>query len=392
VTEVSNQASLLSGKGNANPELWQQGYARAQYERAAAEVQNARARLESGTKTHSAGDFNEAAAAAERARTLLVTFDNTLSTALYARLSTQNQQRDVEQVLGTADGYDRSIESKKASLTPALIATRQQGRDAMNRAREQMNAGVKASNTAALTESRAVAQDAVTRLKSVLDELTRIEHDALVRQLADAEARGREAFALVDGAVTNFERLSAARPGAAGPDVLVKRDAIQKQITAARRRFDAAVKAESLQGVVDATRIASTSNGQLNEIISTFGPLTLVDRGVHPALIEGARLFLAGQYEEALNALNPPEGFAPELPLQLHVHLFKAAAAYALFVRSGETNQMLREQTIAEIEQCKQIDSSFQPDQRVFTPRFIGVFHTGTVASGTAATAAGSRQ
>jgi hypothetical protein len=76
----------------------------------------------------------------------------------------------------------------------------------------------------------------------------------------------------------------------------------------------------------------------------------------------------------------------------LHVHLFKAAAAYALFVRSGETNQMLREQTIAEIEQCKQIDSSFQPDQRVFTPRFIGVFHTWTVASGTAATAAGSRQ
>ena len=76
----------------------------------------------------------------------------------------------------------------------------------------------------------------------------------------------------------------------------------------------------------------------------------------------------------------------------LHVHLFKAAATYALFVRSGERDQDLRERTNAEIGLCKQIDSAFQPDRRVFTPRFISVFTTGTVAGGTEATPAGPRQ
>jgi hypothetical protein len=391
VTDVSNQALAVNKLATSNTEFWQ-GDGRQQYERAAAEINAARARLEAATKSHAAGDFAEATAAADRGRALLVTLEASLNSAIYARLSIQGQQRDIEQVLASADGYDKAIEAKRALLTPALSSARQQGRDAMSRAKDRLTEGVKASSAATLSDSRTIAQDATTRLKQVADELTRIEHEAMLHQLADAAARGHETFSLVDGAFANYERLANVRSNAVGPDVPARKDAIQRDVAAARRRFEAAVRTESLNGVVEATRLASISVGKLNELISTFGPLTLADRGVHPALIEGARLFFAGQYEQALSALTPAEGFAPDIPLQLQIHLFRAAAAYTLFLRSGETNQMLREQTLAEIKECKQIDSGFEPDRRVFTPRFISVFRSGTVAGGTPATAAGSKQ
>jgi hypothetical protein len=111
--------------------------------------------------------------------------------------------------------------------------------------------------------------------------------------------------------------------------------------------------------------------------------MTLTDRGVHPALAEGARLFFAGEYQQVLAALDPPGGFGADVPLQVHVHLFRAAALYTLFARSHESDQTLRTKALAEIEQCRQIDSAFQPDPRVFAPSFIS-FHNGTADPGRA--------
>ena len=45
--------------------------------------------------------------------------------------------------------------------------------------------------------------------------------------------------------------------------------------------------------------------------------------------------------QQALAALNPSDGFEAEVPLQLHLHLFRAWALHALFVRSGENDQAL---------------------------------------------------
>jgi transaldolase/glucose-6-phosphate isomerase len=67
---------------------------------------------------------------------------------------------------------------------------------------------------------------------------------------------------------------------------------------------------EGLPAIEEAARLTSQAGNRLNALISTFGPMTIIDRGVHPALAEGARLFFAGQYQQALTALNPPDGFA----------------------------------------------------------------------------------
>ena len=382
ITDVNNQAATVVRLGTANTDLFQ-GDAREQYDRATGELQNARTRLETATKSRSLSDFNEANTAADRAKIILGTLETTLNAAISARLSIQGQLRDIEQIIGSADTYDRTIEGKKAALTPSLEATRQEGRDALNRARDRLNAGIRTFNASAVNEARTCAQDSSFRLKQVIDELTKLEKGALQQQLTETTRRAQEVFSFVDGAFAKLDRLAAERPALMRPDIATERETIRRQVASASRRFDAARKAENLASIVEAARLTSEAGNRLNALISTFGPLTIIDRGVHPALAEGARLFFAGQYQQVLSALNPPEGFAADVPLQVHVHLFRAAALYTLFLRSRESDQSLREQALAEVEQCRQIDSTFRPDPRAFSPGFISFFQNGIAAGNT---------
>ena len=356
--------------------------AKGQYDRAYSEIQSARARLDTATKSRSPTDFGEASAAADRAKVTLAAIETSLNAAVYARQSVQAQARDVEQMIGTADEYDRAIDGRKSALTPSLTAARQEGQNAVTRARDRLSAGVKASSTSALSESRAFALEASNRLKQVLDELTRFEKDVLQRQFTDAAARAQEAFAFVDGAFATLDRLATQRPASVRPDMTAEREAVQRQVAAVRRRFEAARKAENVSAIADVTRQTSDAGNRLNALISTFGPMTITDRGVPSALAEGARLFFAGEYQQAVSVLNPEGGFATDTPLQLHVHLFRAAASYALFLRSREADRSLLERALTEVEACRQIDSGFQPDPRAFTPKFITFFREGS-ATGT---------
>ena len=88
------------------------------------------------------------------------------------------------------------------------------------------------------------------------------------------------------------------------------------------------------------------------------------------------RLFLNGEYQQALSALDPLTGQS-DVPLQVHAHVFRAAALYALFVRSGESNAQLRTDALAEIARTKQLNASFQPSPRAFSPRFLSLYQTG---------------
>jgi hypothetical protein len=391
VNDVNAQARTVTTLGTANIDLWQ-GDVKEQYDRASSEIQNARTRLEAATRSRSQSDFNDASAATERAKRILVTIEANLNAAVYARLSLQGQAREVEQMIATADEFDRAIDGRKAALTPSLTAARQEGRNGVTRARDRLSAGVKASSASGLSESRAFAQDASTRLKQVLDELTRFEKDAMQRQLTDAAARANEAFAFVDGAFARLDRLATERPALMRPDMAAEREAVQRQVSSVRRRFDTARKAEDVSSIVDVTRRTLENGNRLNALISAFGPMTITDRGVPAALAEGARLFFSGEYEQAVSVLNPEGGSATDTPLQLHVHLFRAAASYALFLRSREADKSLLAQALTEVEACRQIDSAFQPDPRAFTPTFISFFRNGSAAeTKSAATPASQR-
>jgi hypothetical protein len=390
INDVNALAASISTRGQANLDIWRSDPAmRDLYERATTEIEAARARYQSSRTTRTVRELADANAAAERARAILVTLDASLTAAIDNHRSAQSLIQEIGEAIGAAEGLNRNIEGRKVPFTPALTAAHQEGREAIGKARERLNEGTKTLSAPMLTAARTFAQDASTRLRQVLDELTRIEKDALGRAVSDALARAQESFSLLDSAVTTLDRFAAERPAVLPADKLAEREAAQRQALQARRRFEAARKADNVAGIADAARLASDARDRLNLLIGAFGPLTLRDRGVHPLLEEGARLFFAGEYQQVITSLAEGEDLAADVPLRLHFHLFRAAALHELFVRSRETNQTLRAQALAEVEHCKGIDSGFQPDTRAFSPRFVS-FYQGVPAGRTPPAAASS--
>jgi hypothetical protein len=150
------------------------------------------------------------------------------------------------------------------------------------------------------------------------------------------------------------------------------------------------VRAEDAAGVETTARLTAEVVGRLDALITSFGPVTLRDRGIVAPLEEGARFFFAGEYQQALDALGPADALTDVL-LQHHVHLFRAAALYALFVRSGETNLQLRADALAEIERCRQLNPAFAPNPDIFSPRFITLYQGASAPQASAAAPAPPR-
>ncbi len=388
--EALAQASKVSALGQANLDAWR-GDLRDQYERSSGEVNAARARLLAGQKTRIEGHLTTAMATADAAKRSLVTLETSLSVAIAAHQRFTGQLRDAEQAIGAAEDQDRAINPRKARLTPPLAGVYRDGRDVLGRARTRLAGARGGFDAAALGEVVTLARDASSRFTRVIDELGKLEKAAQGRQVADAVAAGQEAFAFVDGALGTLDRLAAQKPTSMSADKVAERDAIKQQVVAARRRFDTARKAENLAALAAATKATTEARDRLGALIATFGPVTLAERGVHQALVDGAQQFLAGEYDKALATLTPADGFAADLPLRPHVHMFRAAALYALFERSGERDGALRARAIAEIEQCKQVSGTVQPDPRAFGPRFIAFFHAAGARAASATPAGPAR-
>jgi hypothetical protein len=221
------------------------------------------------------------------------------------------------------------------------------------------------------------AQSGSTALNQILEQVQKAARGVLEQQLGDAIRVADEAFARVSSAMSLLDRRIAQKPEIATPKLTADRAAYVKQIDGLRRRFERARKAEDLASLTDTIRLAVEAQNGLNGLITTFGPVTLRERGVHESLEEGVRLYLNGDYQQALTALEPLTG-QKDGPLQVHAHVFRAAALYALFVRSGESNAQLRTDALAEIGRAKQLNASFQPSARAFSPRFLSLYRTGS--------------
>jgi tetratricopeptide (TPR) repeat protein len=323
----------------------------------------------------SARDFGEAISAAERARGGFKTLELQLNEAIALHATVQSIVREIEQALQSAGASEKALASKKALLTPSLAKARQDAEQALSLAREQMATGVRSSMVSLLTEARAIAQSAAVKYGQVLDAVIKLETRTHEARVAGAVTQAQEAFSFVDGGLASLDRLALEKPTAVPPRLAEERAALEKEIATARRRFEAAQQRRDLVGIEDAVRLATTMRTRVDTLISSFGPVSLVDRGVRPTLMEGARFYFAGEYQQALAALDPAS--LTDVPLQLHVHLLRAAAHYGLYVRSGEKDQSQRSQAAAEIEKVKQLSPDFQPDARVFAPRFISFFLTG---------------
>jgi hypothetical protein len=370
-------AKKVSDLGAAHKDVWRAD-SDEQYGRAKKELDTSLNRLNSGQRSRLASDFNESKLAADRAMNILRPLEVSLTTAVNNLSSVASLSREVEQLIAGADATNDAIEAVKGSLTDAMQNARKSGREQLTQARERLAVGQKTQNPAAVADALNYAKTGSTTLAQVLEQAKKAARGAFEQQFREAMAQADEAFARVSAAMSALDRRAAMRPEVV-PQIGPERAALEKQVDTLRRRFERARKAEDLALLNDTVRVTGEVQGGLDALIKQFGPVSLRDRGIRQELEDGVRLYLEGEYQKAVAALEPLAGQA-DVPLQVHAHVFRAASLYALYVRSGESNQQLRTQALAEIAQSKQLNPSFQPSARAFSPRFLSLYQTGGAA------------
>ena len=369
VTDANEMAERITKLGNAD--AWRQDL-RDQYARIGTDLTTARTRLVTGKTSRSASDLETARTAAMRVSNGLRTLETTLNASIENLSTVQRQAREVDQTINTVEANDRAIDALKVTLPEALAARRQGGQGLLSRAREQVRTGERTQNITAVNEASQSSQQAAAIIEEVLNEAMKIARGALERDLADAGAAAAEALSFLDSSLATLGTLFRDKPAMVTPEVQSQRDALEKRVTTIRRRVETAQKTQNVGGLTEAARLAAAARTDLEKLVTSFGPLSLRNRGVQAALEDGARQFFAGEYQQALATLD--SNALTDAPLQLHVHLFRAAALYHLFVRSGEKDQALRTRARAEIDACKKLNSQFTPDSRAFAPRFLAFY------------------
>ena len=97
-------------------------------------------------------------------------------------------------------------------------------------------------------------------------------------------------------------------------------------------------------------RLTLEAQNGVTGLVAAFGPITLREQRRAPNHWKRAvRSYLNGEYRAGAQRARAADRTAPTVPLQVHAHVVRAAALYALFVRSGESDAQLRTDALAEI-------------------------------------------
>jgi hypothetical protein len=373
--DVVTLAKNITTLGQQNPDHWADK--REAYDKAYADLAAAQVRLNTALKNRSAKDFDECMALVERARAPLTRLEAALRSELDAARTAQGLALEVEQALNAAERDDRQIDIKTSGrepLAPNLAAMRAQARDGLIRGRTLFGMASKTPNPTQLTEAQTLAREASSKFRQVLDEIAKLGRGALEQQLSEVRTGATRAKRLLDQLLATIDKRMIANP-ALSAQIGTEYEIVKKEADPVRRRLDGAARSDNLAAIQRDIRTTAELHGRL---MTKFGPFSLRERGVSQPLEEGTARFLNGQYREALDVLVP----AANDPMLVHVHLFRAAALHAQYLRSPQTNAALLVQAREEVEKCKQIDSMFRPRPEVFSPRFITFFQGGSTGGG----------
>jgi hypothetical protein len=370
----------------SSPDLWKSDLD-AELERARNDLGVAQKGLLKARTTRMLADFNESRNASARAAGVLRPLETRLGAAINTRTVIGQQSAETQQILAGIETTERAIDAAKVALPADVAASRESARALVRGSRERLAVAEKTQNATAAGEALRQAQEAADALSKVLEQLSKLARSEFEQRFQQVVAAATEQLSFVATSFATLERLVAEKRGTMTPAMTSERESLQKAQSALQRRFDNSRKNENVIGLEETMRLAVEARTRIDALIKMFGLATLRDRGVHPALEEGARLYFAGEYQQVLSALDPL-GTAIDVHLQVHVHLFRAASFYALYMRSGEKNQALWTSALAAIQRCKELEPAFQPSARAFSPRFLSFFQSaGAPGTQTAATA-----
>jgi hypothetical protein len=347
--------------------------AREQYGRAQNELTNASDRLKQALGTRSRSDFDEARAMATRAADLLRPIEAAIITAAATAMRVGSLVSEITQMINRAEATAQSIDAVTVPVPKELHASTVKAREQLALARERLAFGERSQNPAALDEALKYATSASASFNEALDQVRRLAAGVHEENLKAALKSAEEAFAFVDASIASLARLEVEGKTSTDPHFAQSREAIRKDLETQRRAFARARTTKDIAAVERVTRSVERHRGTLDDMIRSFGPVTLRDRGVDDALVAGARLFFEGDYRKSLAALSPA-GALSNIRLQLHVHLFRAAASYSLWALSAGTDEAMRDAAYTEIKWCRQLNAAFEPDPRMFSPAFIAFY------------------
>jgi hypothetical protein len=236
----------------------------------------------------------------------------------------------------------------------------------LNGVAETVNRGTRASE-AELTGAAAAAG-------RIRDLFARARDAALSRDLTEAAQAVERLLISAAGNLDTLAKL--ARP------VQGRRAPIDAQVLAPHQRELTRLRASLAGGAArDPVTLrrtlgsATALDQTLNDLVATYGEAATAAGGVPSDLLEGARTYFAGRYLDAavqLDSVRLPTD-APEA-VRLHMHVLRAAAAFAAWALDGERDEARRQAAAREVAECRRIDPAFSPDPAVFSPRFLRFF------------------
>ena len=333
------------------------------------------ASLSEGLRTRARAVLVDSEAQARRSIETLGRLEATVTAAIEAVTSVQRLTRDVEERISAANAADAAIDRPGVALTSDMAQSRAAARERLSQARDGLAAGGRTQNLPALQSALEHAQSASTMLADLSRRVQSLARKTMEPQVASAVIEAENTFSLVALSFATLERRAEQQPGAMSAGAAAQRDRLRTSVEGLQQRFERASAAGDVAGLSEIARLARAAGAEVETLVQSFGPVPLRDRGVPPALEDGARLFLKGRYQEAIGALDTVTSL--DGPLQVHVHLFKAAAHYALYARSGETDRTMLSTALDEIERARGLNPVLEPDPRVFTPGFLTLFAHG---------------
>jgi hypothetical protein len=378
LTDFNTQATRLVAGSDANSNQWNASGANwaQRYGTATQNNQSARAQLEKAKSSHLRTDFDQAKLLADGALNDVGGLDRDFRAAVARTGDIQRADGEVRRDLERADSLIRQIDAQAVKLPANLVTVRQTAFKAITDIRDRLPAAVGNKDADALAAAQKSAGEVVKDLNTLLasvQEFGRVEQQRRI----DAEITGAAAlFTSLDKLRGSVQARMAQQPGKAPPNAAADLDKAGQIIERGRRRFEQSRQAQDLSGIQQAERSAGSTRQVLESILAAFGPLTLEDQGVPLALQQIVGLFIRGDLKQTLAALDNVQ-IDTFGPWAVHASAFRAAALFALYVRSGETDATLLKRAIEAVADARVRQPEFRPDRRLASPRFLQFYENG---------------
>jgi hypothetical protein len=388
VAAANTAGHALSQFVSEHQDVYRQEF-RERHDRARSDAVAAQEKLSEAQRTRRAAEATEAVTLAERSlaafRATRDDFEKLVTSV--SRMSAEAQA--AEAILGAAEALDVGIDTNLRSapmrlgLPSALVAERQKGRDLVSAARQRLRPAGRQPSSAEIAEAAKLARDGQSVLTPVATQVAAIVKTAIEREVVLAARTAEETYVVAETKAKSIEQYLIETPPPADllGQVTTEMGAVQNALTRGRRRLEAARRSADVAAIRAAAQSAIDVQAQIDKIGELLPDNKLKGFDVTPPMMEGARHFFEGRYQEAVQTLSEDLAQATAMPLQAHVRVLRSAALFALYVRSGEADESLRARARQEADACAALDPSFQPNPAAFGPRFIGFFHSSPQAA-----------